>query len=117
MPSTITCYVKLGTKPEEEEEAQSGTGNLWWKTVDNYGREGGHSSAKHLIQKGTGPYAIERQEGDRTGYASEGGVPRHKKTEEYTRRTASNDQAQTGVRKQKRLKEKTYVIRMLKYKG
>ena len=107
--TTGTYAVKLGTEPEEEEEAQSGKGNLWWKAVDTYGREGGNSSAKHLIQKDTGPYAIERQ-GDRTGYASEGGVPRHKKTEEYTRRTAGNDQSQTGGRQQKRLKEKTYVI-------
>ena len=37
-------------------------------------------------------------------------MPRHKKTEEYTRRTASNDKSQIGERKQKRLKEKTHVI-------
>ena len=70
----------------------------------------GTQGAKHLIQKGTGPYATERQEGDRSGYASEEGAPRHKKTEEHTRRTAGDDQSQTGGRKQERLKEKTYVI-------
>ena len=75
-------------------------------------REGGWELKCEALdpKKAPKPYAIERQEGDRTGYASEGDAPRHKKTEEYTRRTAGDDQSQTGERKQERLKEKTYVI-------
>ena len=101
---------ETGNKAKKEEEAQSGCGNLWWKAVDNYGREGGNSSAKHLIQMAPDPTRSSDKKEIGQDTRQRGGAPRHKKTEKYTRRTKGDYQSQTGVKKQERLKEKIYII-------